>query len=64
MYIRRLTPEQKKKLDEAERLLAEVQIEMLNEDEKLPKWERTGNWRSLYSVRTKLGYAVWQLWSD
>lgn len=64
MYIRRITEEQKKKLDEAERLLGEVQIEMLEADEKLPLAEREEWWRNLYNVRVKFGQAVWTLWQD
>lgn len=64
MKIRGITEEQKIKLDLAQRLLGEVQIEMLEEEDMKPKSERTGNWRLLYSVRVKFQQAVWQLWSD
>lgn len=64
MYLRHITEEQKKKLDQAASLLAEVQIEILREDEKRPKAERTGRWRLLYGVRVDLGATVHALWSD
>lgn len=64
MKIRGITEEQKKKLYEALRLLSEVQIEMLEEEDMKPKSERTGNWRLLYRVRCDFGGALWSLWSD
>lgn len=64
MKIRGITEEQKKKLDKAQILLAEVQIEMLTEDEAKPKQARTENWRQLYRVRVDLTEAMWSLWSD
>lgn len=59
MKIRGITEEQKKKLDEAQRLLTEVQIEMSREEDKLPKHERNGNWKLLYRVRCDFGRAMW-----
>lgn len=64
MKIRGITEEQKKKLEMAQFLLAEVQIEMLTEDEAKGKRESNGNWRLLYRVRVDLTEAMWSLWSD
>lgn len=64
MKIRGITEEQKKKLDEAQRLLTEVHIEMSREEDKLQKDERSGNWKLLYRIRCDFRRAMWSLWSD
>lgn len=57
----RLTPEQRIKLKKAEELIADVQVELLLSDEKLPVEERTDNWRKLYSIRVDLGHECFRL---
>ena len=50
-----LTEEQYQVLSRAAGLLADVQIELLKADEKLPRENRTEGWRMLYRLRCELG---------
>ena len=56
-----LTTEQQAKLKKAEDLIGEVQVELLHADDKLPKEQRTENWRGLYSVRCDLARICFHL---
>jgi hypothetical protein len=54
-----LTDDQYKRLKLAEDLIADVQIELLKEDNKLPESTRTGDWIYLYRLRQPLGEFVY-----
>jgi len=56
-----LTEEQQTKLKKAEDLLGDVQVELAQADAKLPKDQRTENWRQLYHIRVELGQEVYRL---
>ncbi len=56
-----LTAEQQAKLKKAQELLGDVQVELCLADEKLPKEERTDNWRQLFSIRGDLARECWRL---
>jgi len=48
------TDERIAKLRQAAGLIFEVQYEMLTEDEKLPRDQRTEFWRNLYRLRIEI----------
>jgi hypothetical protein len=57
----RVTKEQLEKLKQAQRLIAEVQIEMLQKEDKLPVDERSEEWQRLFGIRAQLGREVYRL---
>lgn len=54
MELTLLSDDQYKRLKLAQDLIADVQIEILKADEKLPKDDRTGEWIHLYRIRQPL----------
>lgn len=57
----KLSKSQQKKLKQAQILLGDVQVEMLQADDKLPKELKTDNWRRLYRIRCELGEEIFRL---
>lgn len=56
-----ITRERVEKLEHAAEILAEVQIAMLREDDRLPREARTENWRRLFTIRVDLNHEIYRL---
>lgn len=55
MSANEITPEERKKLDQALYLIADVQVAFTKREEAKPRDQRNGWWSELYKCRTILG---------